>query len=518
MKNLTNYLLLLLAAALVVIASCSKHDDLSGVQDAIILKEKQNPAAVPQGDPISKDDVDRIIIGLLESRNDFQWQWIDLKTLWSTLQYGDNSLSIGYKPASEGEIGDKLHEINIHTGDYKKVHDALIQLVLEELNKTATDPVTLNDILIEDDPVLPVITLRITDRNVVTKLYNLENVRYLEPLDYWPSGAERIQSGEGCGASSTSPNSADHTLITPNARLPWNYNNHTVPTAWNTSQGQGMTIGIIDAGISSSQSLLGGNFNNGASNVGRTISYDYTLGSSAFNTCAHGTSMSGLAVGPRNDQNAVSGVAYKSNAHFIRACNDVMLDQSSERTAVKNALVRMGDRSDVKIISMSIGSPFSYSVLRDGADYAYGRGKIIFAAAGTSFSWTSWWGVIYPAAYSSCIAVTGVKESGAKCSNCHDGSQVLYTITMERSASSSRTSLTIPVSGTGPTYIGGSSAATATAAGIASLVWSARPNMTRAQLQSCLTNTAQFYPTRSSSKGYGNLNAAAAVAYAVANY
>jgi serine protease len=518
MKTAFKIFLLLLASGVILIASCSKNEDLSGINDDPVLQEKAKPEAVPQGDPISKDDVDRIIIGLLESRNDFQWQWLDLKTLWSALQYGDNSLSIGYKPASEGDISSKIHEINVRTGEYKKVHDAIIALVLEELNKTATDPVTLDDILIEDDPVLPILTLRITDRNVVTKLYNLVNVRYIEPLDYWPSAAEKIMSGEGCGASSTTLSVSDYSTITPNARLPWNYNNHTVPSAWNVSQGQGITIGIIDAGLSSSQSLLGSNFNNGASNVGRTISYDYTLGSSAFNSCAHGTSMSGLAVGPRNDQNAVSGVAYKSNAHFIRACNDVMLDQSSERTAVKNACIRMGDRSDVKIISMSIGSPFSYSVLRDGVDYAYGRGKLIFAAAGTSFSWTSWWGVIYPAAYSSCVAVTGVKENGSKCSDCHDGSQVLYTVTMQRDASSSRTSLTLPVSGTNPTYIGGSSAATSTAAGIASLVWSAKPNMTRAQVMTCLTNTAQFYPTRSSSKGYGNLNAANAVNYAITNY
>jgi subtilisin family serine protease len=195
-----------------------------------------------------------------------------------------------------------------------------------------------------------------------------------------------------------------------------------------------------------------------------------------------------------------------------------MLDGSSERTAVKNACIRMGNRSDVRIISMSIGSPFSYSVLKDGVDYAYAQGKLIMAAAGTSFSWTSWWGVIYPAAYSSCVAVTGVKESGSKCGSCHDGSQVMYTITMERTASSSRNSLSLPFSGTSPTYIGGSSAATSTAAGIAALVWSARPNMTRAQVMTCLTNTAQFYPSRSSTKGYGNLNAQAAVNYAIANY
>jgi len=89
---------------------------------------------------------------------------------------------------------------------------------------------------------------------------------------------------------------------------------------------------------------------------------------------------------------------------------------------------------------------------------------------------------------------------------------------MERTSSTSRNSLSLPLSGVNPTYIGGSSAATSTAAGIAALVWSARPNMTRAQLLTCLTNTAQFYPTRNSSKGYGNLNANAAVNYAITNY
>jgi hypothetical protein len=228
--------------------------------------------------------------------------------------------------------------------------------------------------------------------------------------------------------------------------------------------------------------------------------------------------MSGQAVGGRNNLGAPVGVAYKSNLHFIRAADDVVLDASSEKTATKNAFIQMGNRSDVRIISLSMGNPFASSVLKDGADYAFNLGKLIFAAAGTSFSWTSWYGVIYPAAYSSCIAVTGVKESGSKCSSCHDGSKVLYTICMERNAGSNRNSISLAPSGNTGAYIGGSSCATATAAGIAALVWSARPNLTRTQVQTCLTNTSQFYPTKNSTKGYGNLNAGAAVNYAVANY
>ena len=163
---------------------------------------------------------------------------------------------------------------------------------------------------------------------------------------------------------------------------------------------------------------------------------------------------------------------------------------------------------------MSVGYPFASNVMKDGVTYAYNKGKMIFAAAGTSFSWTSWWGVVYPAAYSQCIAITGVKENGATCASCHDGSQVDFTIPMERNSSSSRNSISLPLSGAAPTYIGGSSAATATAAGIAALVWSVNTSLTRTQVYNCLKNTSQFYPSLNSTKGYGNLNAAAAVAMA----
>ncbi|MEN9348572.1 MAG: hypothetical protein RLZZ77_2083, partial [Bacteroidota bacterium] len=86
---------------------------------------------------------------------------------------------------------------------------------------------------------------------------------------------------------------------------------------------------------------------------------------------------------------------------------------------------------------------------------------------------------------------------------------------MERNGNSSRNSLSLPQSGTWPTYIGGSSCATATAAGIAALVWSARPTATRSQVFNYLLTTSQYYPSVTSSRGYGNLNAAAAVNAAV---
>jgi serine protease len=500
----------------VLFSACNKNEESNHSQQEKILKEKTNPESVPQGNPLDKQKLDQVIISTLESQNDFHWEDVDMKTLWSAILESDQTVAIGYQPANAGEISSKIHTVNVQAGAYKKVHDELKKMILEELNNTAGVSVQWSNILIEDDPILPILTLRLTDKTVLTKLRNLQNVRYLEPMDYWPNDLNR--AGSGCDGSTYGLSTSDWTTVTPGALVPWNFNNQNIPTAWNLSQGAGITIGVIDAGLSTSQSLLGSLFNNGDSNVGRAVSTDYTLGTSAYNSCSHGTSMCGLAAGPRNNQNATTGVAYKSGLHFIRAANDVVLDASSEKTATKNAFIKMGNRSDVRIISLSMGTPFSSGVLKDGADYANNLGKTIFAAAGTSFSWTSWWGVIYPAAYSACIAVTGVKENGSKCASCHDGGSVMYTITMERSSNSNRNSLSLAASGSTPSYIGGSSCATATAAGIASLVLSSKPNMNKAQLMTCLTNTAQFYPLKNSTKGYGNLNAAAAVNYAITNY
>lgn len=507
---------LLLAATL--LSACQREPSIepAATVSGDVLKEKPHLSAVPEGNALSQNDLDRAVIATLEEKNDFQWTMVDLRTLWSATLYNDHSVSIGYKPAGMTSVDDRLHLIDIHSPEWLAVHDALISLVLTELNKDGRAQVGLRDILVEDDPVLPVITLRLTDKEVITRLYNLENVRYIEPLDYWPAVASDERSTSGCSPSTYALNSADFTTISPNAKLPWNFNNHSIPAAWTNSQGSGITVGVIDAGLSSAQSYIGSAFNDGESNVGRTITTGATLGNSAFTSCSHGTSMAGQAVGPRNGGGASTGVAYKSNLRFIRASEDVILDGSSERTAVKNALIAMGNDASVRVISMSIGTPFSYGVLSDGVNFAHGQGKLVMAAGGTSLSWTSWWGVIYPAAYSNCVAVTGVKENGSKCGSCHDGSQIDLTICMERSSNSSRNSLSLSPSGNTPSYIGGSSSATATAAGIAALVWSAKPTATRAQVLSCLTSTAQFAGAPSGSKGYGNINAQAAVNCALA--
>ena len=513
---MNKFLLLLLAVPALLFSACRREEPTPpGTPHVEVLRTIADPQLAPQGEPMTREELDRRVIGMLEARNDFHWEWMDLRTLWSAVQYNDHSLAIGYEPTGFGDIDDIIHTIDIQRPEWRAVHDALIERVLDMLNRDRRDPIILRDILVEDDPVLPILTLRITDKDVITMLRNLRNVRYVEPLDYWPAvAAERSTSG--CSSSTEPLNGTDYSVTTPNALVPWNFNNHGIPAAWGNAQGSGITIGVIDAGLSSTQPLLGSDFNNGDSNVGRSVTTGHTWGSGAYTSCTHGNSMSGLAVGPRNNTGSTSGVAYRSSLHFIRGCEDVNLDLSSEKLGVKNALIAMGNMPAVRVISMSIGTAFASPVLKDGVNYAHGQGKLLMAAAGTSFDWTTWWGVIYPAALGKCIAVTGVKENGSTCESCHYGSEVDFTIVMERDASSARNSLAIPVSGTAPTYIGGSSCATAMAAGVAAMVWSINPNKGRGAVLTCLKNTAQVPAGNSGDHGYGNINVDAAVNCALA--
>jgi subtilisin family serine protease len=222
--------------------------------------------------------------------------------------------------------------------------------------------------------------------------------------------------------------------------------------------------------------------------------------------------MAGACAAPRGTDGNTCGVAYNCNLVTCRAGEDVFIESSREAKGVSDAFTNAGNRADVKIISMSMGRITSSSQISDAIKYAYGKGKLIFCAAGTSFSWTSgWYGVIFPATMTQVNAVTGVRDNSftTTCDDCHDGSQTDFTIVMER-ASDKVKPLSLAMSGNVPSTVGGSSVATATAAGIAALVWSRFPTYTRDQVLNKLVQTSANYPTRNANLGWGNLNADAA--------
>jgi len=138
---------------------------------------------------------------------------------------------------------------------------------------------------------------------------------------------------------------------------------------------------------------------------------------------------------------------------------------------------------------------------------------MIIAAGGTSTNFTNWAGVIFPASMNETVAVTGIIDSAGfeECAVCHKGSKIDFTVVMQRAWDSNRTSVTLGYYNGENTYVGGSSVATATTAGIAALIWAKNPNWTREQVLEKMKQSATFYPNRNSNFGWGSINALAAV-------
>ncbi len=267
---------------------------------------------------------------------------------------------------------------------------------------------------------------------------------------------------------------------------------------------------IIDTGVSPDQDNLGSNFNQGLSS-GRTIQKMVTLpGGTIDDVCGHGTAMAGECAAPRGTVGSSCGVAYNCNLITCHAAEDVYLDESKEVKGVSDAFTYAGNNDTVKIISMSMGRITNSSQIADAIKYAYGKGKLIFCAGGTSFSWdASWFGVIFPATMKQVEAMTGVKDNITtldNCDDCHQGSQIDFVIVMERT-SDGQHPITLAMTGDVPTTVGGSSVSTSTAAGIAALVWSKYPTWTRDQVLERLEQSSSRYPKHGGDFGYGIINA-----------
>ena len=82
---------------------------------------------------------------------------------------------------------------------------------------------------------------------------------------------------------------------------------------------------------------------------------------------------------------------------------------------------------------------------------------------------------------------------------------------MQRSENTSRNALTLAPTTDQPTYVSGSSAATASVAGIAALIYASHPGASRAQVFDAMKVQGSFYPNKNSNFGWGIIDANDAV-------
>ena len=468
-------------------------------------------------EPLTGDQINLIIDGMIEETGDFNWLDVDDYVLWSAAMNGENIITIGYGQTAYSDF---------KSDELQKQKKAIFDLVLRyEKEKNPKLKSTGEDVLIYDDPILNFIDVKITSLETIKELKkNYSNIRYIEPSGYrYFDYASKFKSSKGCTTSNASTiYSSDYRVISPNCLVSWTFDRHNVPAAWSYSTGSGIGVGLIDTGVSNYQSLLGSGFNDGYSS-GRTIKkygvyvdsfWPWSTKTDGYHDkCGHGTRMAATIASPRNNDMLPVGVAYNCNLVSYRATKNVVLDGYHEQKGVARALTELGKRSDIKIISMSIGHIFSVGRIRDAVRYAYGRGKMIIAAGGTSTEFTNFVGVIFPASMSETVAVTGITDASGyhECAVCHKGSKIDFTVVMQRSSNSGRTGVTLGYYAGRKDYVGGSSVATATTAGIAALIWARHPSWSRSQVLSKMKQSASLYPNKSSNFGYGSINALLAV-------
>ncbi|WP_405576248.1 S8 family peptidase [Winogradskyella sp. Asnod2-B02-A] len=495
------YTLVVLILALTVV-SCTKDT----------ITETESETLQFPDDPLTVQQINQRISESIRNTGDFDWNKEDAHFLWSALTHGQNVLTVGY--GNEGQSFSEEVDNDLIT----KKNNLVTSIIIEE-------KIDKEDLKIKEDDVLTVFDVEVLNLETIIALRKSPNVRYLEPNGYnlYVQGSEQ-KSSSGCDTSAEYINPSHYSTITPNnAQVSWHFNEHNIQSAWNLSTGSGVTIGLIDTGVSKTQSLLNSIGINDGYSTGRSVQKYGTFIDSNWwwssnydgphDKCGHGTAMGSTMASPRNDNGMPVGVAYNANLVAYRATEDVLLNDYHERKGVSMALTQLGNRSDVKIISMSIGYVWSIGNIKDAVKYAYSKGKLIFAAGGTSTSFTNGFGVIFPATMSETVAVTGVNDGSSyeRCDVCHSGNKIDFTIIMEGDNDTSKAPPVLNFYEGQRRYTGGSSVATATTAGIAALVWSRYPSWSRAQVLDRLKQSADFYPSKNSNFGYGNIDALEAV-------
>ncbi|MDI1459922.1 S8 family serine peptidase [Catellatospora sp. KI3] len=242
------------------------------------------------------------------------------------------------------------------------------------------------------------------------------------------------------------------------------------------SQGEGVTVAVIDSGVEARHPDLAGNVLTGI---------DVVTGGSGNgwgDLDGHGTGMAGLiAAHGHGSGDGVLGVAPKAKIFPIRMANAAGMGNGD---AIVRGINEAVSRK-IKIISISV-SAFS-SVpddLIDAVARAREAGTLVFAASGNA---PEDFVVTAPARYPGAVAVGAVDRGGNHMGSSVSGPEVLLSAPGADITSTSKINKS---AGTQYRRGSGTSPATAIAAGVAALVWSKYPTLTADQVLERLTRTS----------------------------
>ncbi|MEU2430928.1 type VII secretion-associated serine protease mycosin [Streptomyces sp. NPDC007861] len=279
-------------------------------------------------------------------------------------------------------------------------------------------------------------------------------------------------------------------------------------TAWQTTQGKGITVAVLDTGVDDTHPDLAGQ----VLPTKDLIGFGARRGDRSW--ARHGTAMAGIIAGHGHGADREDGVLGIAPEAKILPVRVILEGSDPARKRARNSRgsaladgIRWAADHGADVINLSLGDD-SESAHPDKSEdaavqYALRKGAVVVASAGNGGEKGDH--ISYPAAYPGVIAVAAVDRYGTRAS----------FSTRRWYAAVSAPGVDVVIADPDRRYYEGwgTSAAAAFVSGAVALVRAAHPGLTPAQIKKLLTDTARSGPKggRDDAKGYGIVDPAAAI-------
>ncbi len=272
--------------------------------------------------------------------------------------------------------------------------------------------------------------------------------------------------------------------------------------AWEVTQGRsGIIVAVIDTGIDADHPDLKGKLVKGYDFLDNDTTPEDTVG--------HGTFVASLIAANNNDEVGISGVAPGVKIMPLK----VLSGKNNASSYTIARAIRYAVDNGAKVINMSLGSPAASRYIKSAVEYAINKNVVVVAASGNEGNEENY--PNYPASFEGVISVgaTTSRDTIASFSTYNSGVNISAPGSNVIGARSSINQICRPYRTNDYCVASGTSFASPYVAGAAALVLSVNPNLTPAQVESILENSAQDLGTKGKDNyyGYGRLDVAKAV-------
>ncbi|MBW4555483.1 MAG: S8 family peptidase [Trichormus sp. ATA11-4-KO1] len=280
----------------------------------------------------------------------------------------------------------------------------------------------------------------------------------------------------------------------------WNLHNIGMEGAWDQTKGAGVTVAVIDTGITRVRDLQETKFVKG---------YDFVNDrETATDDNGHGTHVAGTIAEATNNNYGVAGIAYEANLMPLK----VLSAYGGGTVADIAEAIKFAADKGADVINMSLGGGGESQLMKQAIEYAHNKGVTIVAAAGNENEN----GASYPARYPYVIGVSAFGPDGEKASYSNFGAGVDISAPGGSDAGTILQETINPDNGEG-VFLGlqGTSMASPHVAGVAALIKAAGITEPDEVLKVLKQSARVIQDDSLNYYGAGQLNAEAAVKLAV---